>query len=58
MDFMDRDLTCIECRKSFLFSADEQQFFKEKGFAHDPKRCKECKASDVSGEGLERLKPL
>ena len=44
MDFVDRALRCVQCGSTFVFSAAEQQFFKEKGFANDPKRCKLCKA--------------
>ena len=29
----------------FVFSAGEQEFFQDKGFVNDPKRCKRCKAS-------------
>jgi len=43
MAFVDRDLTCAECGAQFVFSAGEQQFFKDKGFLNDPKRCKQCK---------------
>lgn len=44
MVFVDRELTCANCGATFVFSAGEQQFFKDKGFTHDPKRCKGCKA--------------
>jgi CxxC-x17-CxxC domain-containing protein len=44
MAFVDRDLTCADCGATFVFSAGEQQFFNDKGFRHDPKRCKQCKA--------------
>lgn len=38
----DRLLKCEDCRKSFVFDAGEQRFFKSKGFT-DPKRCPECR---------------
>lgn len=38
----DIDLTCQDCSQTFLFSADEQQFFAEKGFT-EPKRCRPCR---------------
>ena len=44
MDYTDRTLKCIDCGKEFVFTADEQLFFKLKGFTNDPKRCKDCKA--------------
>ena len=52
MDFVDRELTCFQCGSTFVFSAAEQQFFKEKGFANDPKRCKPCRAR---AEGHQRI---
>jgi CxxC-x17-CxxC domain-containing protein len=44
MDFVDRELTCVECGTTFVFSAGEQAFFSEKGFKNDPRRCKQCKS--------------
>ena len=44
MDFTDRRLKCIVCHLEFIFSAAEQEFFHQKGFKHDPKYCKRCKA--------------
>ncbi len=38
MEFADRTLTCRICEKRFVFSAEEQQFFKLKGFVNDPRR--------------------
>lgn len=45
---VDKLLTCIGCGANFAFSADEQQFFQESGFAHDPKRCRACRAKRKS----------
>lgn len=44
MQYRDRVLTCIQCRGEFVFTAGEQQFYAEKGFKNEPKRCKSCKA--------------
>jgi CxxC-x17-CxxC domain-containing protein len=49
MNLTDRELTCSDCGKTFVFSADEQEFFRQKGFKNDPKRCKQCKAL-ISGK--------
>jgi CxxC-x17-CxxC domain-containing protein len=38
----DKTLTCIECGEEFPFSADEQQFYEERGFT-EPKRCRACR---------------
>lgn len=43
--FTDRVLTCMVCRSSFTFTAGEQQFFSEKNFKNDPKRCKACSSA-------------
>ena len=44
MDFVDRLLTCADCRQEFIFTAGEQLFFFDKQFKNDPKRCKPCKS--------------
>ena len=43
-EFVDRLLTCVDCRGQFVFTAGEQIFFLDKQFKNDPKRCKPCKA--------------
>jgi CxxC-x17-CxxC domain-containing protein len=43
MEFQDKNLTCSECNAQFVFTAGEQTFFEEKGFGHEPKRCKDCR---------------
>jgi CxxC-x17-CxxC domain-containing protein len=49
MEYLDRLLKCVDCGTSFLFSADEQAFFSDKGFKNDPKRCKKCKGLQKKG---------
>lgn len=44
MEFVDRILKCADCGAEFVFSVGEQEFFQEKKFANDPRRCKECRA--------------
>ncbi len=39
----DRTLTCCECNTEFVFTAAEQEFFREHGLTNDPKRCLECR---------------
>lgn len=39
----DRTLLCGQCGKEFVFTAAEQEFFRERGFDHEPKRCVECR---------------
>lgn len=40
--FKPLQLTCVDCDQTFIFSAEEQQFFWSKGLSQ-PKRCKDCR---------------
>jgi N-acetylglutamate synthase-like GNAT family acetyltransferase len=42
--YTDQVITCSDCGIDFVFSASEQEFFAEKGFASAPKRCASCRA--------------
>ncbi len=44
MDFVDRELTCVDCKAEFVFTAGEQVFFHDKQFKNVPKHCKQCAA--------------
>lgn len=55
MAFVDRELTCAQCGAEFVFSAGEQEFFSTKGFTHDPKRCKRCKAQNDGSRVRQRV---
>lgn len=43
--YEDKTLTCKECGAEFVFSAGEQEFYAEKGFEHEPQRCKSCRSA-------------
>ena len=43
--FEDKTLKCVECGNEFIFSASEQEFYAEKGFTNEPKRCSSCRAA-------------
>src|SRR5215470_6649315 len=43
MEFVDRQLTCMDCGQLFTFTAGEQEFYDRKGFKEEPKRCKNCR---------------
>jgi CxxC-x17-CxxC domain-containing protein len=43
MSFQNKDLTCRDCDKTFVFSAGEQEFFAQKGLINEPKRCPNCR---------------
>lgn len=39
----DKTIICKDCKKEFVFTVGEQEFYKEKGFTNEPVRCKECR---------------
>ena len=43
MGFVDKTLECVECGTSFTFDASEQEFYSNKGFTNEPKRCPTCR---------------
>ena len=43
MSFQDKSLECSDCGIAFNHSAEDQEFFQEKGFTNEPKRCPECR---------------
>ena len=52
-EYHDQQLTCADCRQDFTWTAGEQEFFHEKGFANPPKRCKECRQAKKEQRGGE-----
>jgi len=57
MEFQDRILRCVDCATEFVWTAGEQQFFADKNFKNEPKRCKSCKgkrAARPAGAGMAR----
>ncbi len=40
--FEPKILICCECKQEFAFTVAAQQYFAERGYAEDPKRCKTC----------------
>ncbi len=43
--YADKAISCADCGEQFTFTAGEQEFYAQKGFASDPKRCPSCRAS-------------
>lgn len=39
----DKTLVCVDCGAEFVFTAGEQEFYAEKGFTNEPKRCPDCR---------------
>lgn len=53
MDFDDKTLTCRECSKSFVWTAGEQAFYKERGLINIPARCSACRSNRKTKLGLQ-----
>jgi len=43
VSYQDKSIKCRDCGHGFAFTASEQQFFAEKGFTNEPKRCPACR---------------
>lgn len=43
MLYTDQMIVCADCGTEFTFSAQEQEFYAQKGFTSVPKRCKPCR---------------
>jgi CxxC-x17-CxxC domain-containing protein len=55
--YVDRTLTCVDCGAEFIHSAEDQEYYAQKGFVSEPKRCPTCRAARRSlkdGEGAGR----
>jgi CxxC-x17-CxxC domain-containing protein len=53
--YVDRTLVCVDCGAEFVHSAEDQEYYTQKGFASEPKRCPTCRASRRSmreGDGV------
>lgn len=47
----DKTLVCKDCGAEFVFTAGEQEFYAEKGFVNEPKRCKSCRDAKKNASG-------
>lgn len=41
--FEDKKIVCADCGNEFDFTVREQEFYQEKGFENEPKRCQDCR---------------
>lgn len=48
MSYQDKTLTCRDCGATFVFTAGDQEFYANKGFANEPSRCPSCRAARKS----------
>lgn len=49
--YVDKELTCVDCSAPFTFSASEQERFQKLGFTNEPKRCRACRAAKKAASG-------
>jgi CxxC-x17-CxxC domain-containing protein len=47
----DRTINCADCGKDFQFTEREQEWYREKGLTHEPRRCRDCRAAKKGGGG-------
>ncbi len=47
----DKNIQCADCGQAFVFTEREQEWYREKGLSHEPRRCKDCRASRKTGGG-------
>jgi CxxC-x17-CxxC domain-containing protein len=49
--YQDQVLTCRDCGNTFVWTASEQKFYAEKGFANPPVRCPQDRAKRKAAMG-------
>jgi len=42
----DQTIACADCGSDFVWTAEEQRFYREKGLRHAPRRCKSCRVQN------------
>lgn len=52
--YEDKTLVCKDCGADFIFTAGEQEFYAERGFVNEPKRCKNCRDAKRGNARPER----
>jgi CxxC-x17-CxxC domain-containing protein len=55
LTYADRTLTCVDCGLDFTHTAADQEYYAQKSFTSDPKRCPGCRASrrQTRGDGWD-----
>lgn len=41
--YSDKTIKCKECGEEFVFTAGEQEFYAQRGFDSEPRRCRKCR---------------
>lgn len=50
-EMADKNINCKDCGSVFVFTEQEQAFYREKGFENDPLRCPSCRAARKQSRG-------
>jgi|SRR5208283_4405045 len=51
MSPQDKQIQCCDCGATFTFTAEEQEFYKTKGYTNEPKRCQPCRDAKKERRG-------
>jgi CxxC-x17-CxxC domain-containing protein len=54
MSFQDKTIHCTDCGTDFSFTAEEQEFYRSKGYTNEPKRCPSCRQAKKTERGGSR----
>lgn len=54
MDYTDKILVCEDCQAEFIHSAEDQGRYAQRGFTHEPKRCRACREKRKATSGGPR----
>lgn len=49
-EFQDKRLTCVDCGSTFVWSAGDQEFFRDRGCS-ELRRCKPCRQARKEHQG-------
>ena len=50
MSYEDKNIVCSDCGQEFVHSAEDQSRYAERGFANEPKRCRDCREKRKAGD--------
>lgn len=51
--FIDKKFECIDCGDVFIFSALEQEYYRDNGFKNTPHRCPSCREKNSGSPALK-----
>jgi hypothetical protein len=51
MSFQSKSLRCTDCGTTFTFTSGEQEFYANKGYTNEPRRCPACRKDKKRQQG-------